>query len=94
VKGLGEVIEGCGVIWVTRRTKGKSLSVVFDGLLQILHLSQLLKASENSIGKVAQQLTAPDIPRRTLLHVVSMMRNCSVQSFPHAAVCSRLLNTS
>jgi hypothetical protein len=40
---------------MARRAKGKSLSVALDGLLQILYLSQLLKASENGIGKVIER---------------------------------------
>jgi hypothetical protein len=35
----GEVIERCGVIWMTGRAKGESLLVVLDGLLQVIHVS-------------------------------------------------------
>jgi hypothetical protein len=34
--------------------KGDSFSVVLDGFLKILHLSQLLKASANGIGKAIE----------------------------------------
>jgi hypothetical protein len=40
---------------MARRAKGESLLVVLDGLLQILHLSQLLKASANNVGKVIER---------------------------------------
>jgi hypothetical protein len=36
---------------MTRRAKSKSFSVVLDGLLEILHLSQLPEASGNDNGK-------------------------------------------
>jgi hypothetical protein len=36
------------------RAKIKGLTVACDSFLKILHLSQLLKASENSVGEVIE----------------------------------------
>jgi hypothetical protein len=49
---------------MTGRAKGKSLSVVVDGSLQVLHLSQLLKASGNVVGEVIERCGAIWMTRR------------------------------
>jgi hypothetical protein len=62
--------------------KSERVIEVRDRLLQVTHLSQLLEALEKSDRQVAQQISALDVPQKTLLGVVSMLRNCAVQSFP------------
>jgi hypothetical protein len=70
--------------------KSECVIEVLDGLFQVIHPSQPLKSFEKSRRQVSQRIGALDIPhrQRTLLKVVSMLRNSTVHSF-----FLRLLNT-
>jgi hypothetical protein len=41
-------------MWIAGKEKVESLTVVCDSFLEILHLSQLLKAGGNSAGKITE----------------------------------------
>jgi hypothetical protein len=79
VNGDGELIETCGAKWMAGRTKSECVIVVRDGLLQVVHPSQLLESLEKSYRQVTQQISATlDVQQRTLLKVVSILRNFEV----------------
>jgi hypothetical protein len=61
--------------------KSEHVIEVGDGLLQVVHPSQLFKLFPQSRRQVSQQISMLDIPRRTLLKVMSKSRNWLVQSF-------------
>jgi hypothetical protein len=49
---------------MTGRAKNESLSVILNGLLQIPHLSQLLKPSGNGIGEIIERSASIWMTRR------------------------------
>jgi hypothetical protein len=66
-------------MWVTRREMIESLTLACNSFLEILHLSQLLKAGENSGGEVIEGCGASWMPGRVKSECVIIVRNCFLE---------------
>jgi hypothetical protein len=55
------------------RAKIKSLTVVCDGFLEILHLSQQLKAGEHSVGEVIEGCGAIGMAQRVKIESLTVV---------------------
>jgi hypothetical protein len=64
---------------MTGREKNESFSVILDGLLQVLHLSQLVESSKNGVSEVIERWGAIWMAGRTKSDCVIEVRNGLLQ---------------